>query len=56
MYMRNLFLLPFLVVVIVERDDKFVKMGWGGKSGTFIMLSVNNRKRGEELITTWIWM
>ena len=44
MYMRNLFLLPFLVVVIVERDDKFVKMGWGGKSGTFIMLSVNNRK------------
>ena len=48
MYMRNLFLLPFLVVVIVERDDKFVKMGWGGKSsGTFIMLSVNNRKGGK---------
>ena len=55
MYMRNLFLLPSLFNrrVIVERDDKFVKMGQGWKIAAvymcvFIMLSVNNSNRKGE--------
>ena len=43
MYMRNLFLLPFFVV---ERDDKFVKMGWGGVS-VFLLCLVSIIEKGK---------
>ena len=56
--MRNLFLLPSVVLVLVFDSKRGMtnlsKMGWGGKKEynvggvvfLFIMLSVNNRKRG----------
>ena len=56
--MRNLFLLPSVVLVLVFDSRRGMtnlsKMGWGGKKEynvggvvfLFIMLSVNNRKRG----------
>ena len=58
MYMRNLFLLPFVALVLVfdlkRGMTNLLKMGWGGKESItvvflFIMLSVNNRKRGTRI-------
>ena len=44
--------------LIAERDDKFLKMGWGVRHEqrcVFIIFSVNNRK-GEKQLRAWIWM
>ena len=65
MYMRNLFLLPFVVLLqwsIEKRDDKFVKdgVGWQREHRTvvvwcfFLLCLVSIIEKGEELIT-WIW-